>query len=389
MSRRSAKSGPSSAVAAWGWYATLVFPEPKAGGSDPGMVARAGPPRAFWACWWRGDPRLAEHPPDPDDYGFITGAMPLDQAVGAAYAALRAGRGQHVYDVCIGEAWAIRAYREGAPTRRSTHLDFETIAYAGLDLLGLPPDASPAAVKDAWRSWLKRAHPDAGGEAVDLEAARRSYDAALSFALRRVEQQQRAAVVAGKVVVDERKFTSTLRTVAKRVREAAEVLFGPMTLEGCDADTLGGYCTVAALGLVHGLREAGVTATIGAGECAGAPHWWAEATAAPGAKPVIVDITATQFWKRARIVVAASESKVATRYNARSRQFSRGQLLSVELVPHLHTLWTGLPAAWWRGGRTMEPRERRELEARIREARLRPLPPGGGPKLAVFLRRFS
>lgn len=372
-------------AAAWGWYAATVLPEPKEGGTVEGVVLRNGAPRAFWAVWWSGDPRRAEHPPEPDEYGFVTGNVPLDEAVGAAYDALRKGRGRHVYDICIGETWALSAYREGAPTKKSAATDFDSLAASGRSMLGLGPEARPPEVRAAWRAWARQAHPDRSGVAMDMQAAKHRYEAALAASQRVLADAQRADMAAGKTVVDEDKFLARVRTVAKRVREACEKLFRPLELANYRADTLCGYCTVAAVGLVHALREAGIIADLAAGSCNGAPHWWAEVRTTVHAERTIVDITATQFWKRARVLIAHAGSTQALKYDARSRDISKGALLSVELPPHLSVLFDGLPSCWWRGGGTMTPKQRRELEARVRDAMANPS--ASPTQLVEFLRK--
>lgn len=47
------------------------------------------------------------------------------------------------------------------------------------DLLGLAPGASPAEIQAARRRLAKRAHPDAGGDAVEMQAINAAADAAL------------------------------------------------------------------------------------------------------------------------------------------------------------------------------------------------------------------
>ncbi len=52
------------------------------------------------------------------------------------------------------------------------------------EVLGLPQDASPQQVKDAYRELSKTAHPDAGGTAEGFQALKQAYEAALVIALR-------------------------------------------------------------------------------------------------------------------------------------------------------------------------------------------------------------
>lgn len=373
--RRRPKSSPSTAAAAWGYYAALVLPEPTEGGSDPGLVQRRGKPRAFWAAWWRdGDPRLAAHPPEPDDYGFVTGERPLDEAVGAAYDALRRGRGAHIYDVCIGETWAIRAYSEGAPTRRSTATDFAVVAARGREMLGLADEATPADVKAAWRAYLRRVHPDQGGAAgVDLDAAKRIYEAVLAEAQRGESQGQRDAVAAGRVVVDPATWTKAVRSVARRVRSCLEQLVRGLIVPRHDGATMGGYCTVASLGVVHALREAGLDANLATGQCGGIAHWWAIVRPTPQDPWTIVDITATQFGAgRPAALVAAPGSKAASRYDlakdpqTRSHDVPTGWCVS-EVVA---LMWRNFPTAWWRTtGVALSPEAKATMERRLRTAR--------------------
>ncbi len=371
----------STAAAAWGYYAVIVLPEPTIGGTEPGMVPRTGPPRAFWAAWWRdGDPRRAVDPADPDDYGFVTGAKPIDEAVGAAYDALRKGRGAHIFDLCIGEAWAIRAYREGAPQRRSTHKDFVEIGRAGLRMLGCSTGegdtecAAPADVKKAWRAYLQRAHPDKGGDGgVDMNEKRALYDAALVLAQLRADERSREEQAAnpGGVILPEDKWHHLVRETARRVRSLCELLFRPMNLEGYDADSLAGYCVIASIGLVLALREAGIEATLGAGAVT-SPHWWAEARRSRTSKPIIVDITATQFWRRARVLLLPPEHSKFASYRASSAGHTQAEIEAVPVRRHDALLWQGLPVDWWRGGDSvsqMTGAKRRALEHAMRGAR--------------------
>lgn len=197
MGRRKPKPEPGKAVAAWGWYGILAVSSRVVGGSVEGLMAWVPPTRAFWCAWWSEDPRRNQDA-EPDDFGFVEGAKCVDQAVGAAYDSLRKGRGQRIFDVCVGEAITARAYKAGAPTRRSRSADFDALAGQGLDALGLGPDATVAQVKAAYRREVKKAHPDQGGTAEGFRDLRAAYEAALAEAQRREQAKARADIAAGK-----------------------------------------------------------------------------------------------------------------------------------------------------------------------------------------------
>lgn len=378
------KRTASAGTVAWGWYAVVVLATPQAGGSTPGLVLPNGALRAFWAVWWQGDPRREYS--DPDELGFVVGARPVDEAVGAADSALRKHRGRFIYAVCIGEEWAVRAYREGAPQRRSSATDFDELAAEGRSMLGLDAGAEPVEVRAAWRAFLQKAHPDKGGEATDLAFCRKLYNAALAISERAAAAVVREDVAAGKAVVNRRRWKTNVRTVAQRVRAVCEELFRPLELDRCDPATLGGYCTVAALGLVHALREADILAELGAGWCSDVPHWWAEARPTKRAEPLIVDVTATQFWRKARVVVAEPGSGIAKRYDPRMREIPHDDRRVMQLSCDIEVLFSNLPRAWWRGGATMTPTQRRALERLTREATKHPWP--SPSSLAALLRRL-
>ena len=185
-------------MAVWGWYSIMLAPATDApGGSTVGLVARAPQARAFWAAWWTEDPRRTPDT-DPDDYGFVEGARPLDAAIGAAYDALRRGRGPRVYDVSVGEQHARRAFREGAPQRRSPATDFDAISRGALAELGLDETATVADVKRAWRRRALVLHPDRGGDAATFIELEQRVKVALAIVERRAAEIGMAAAAAGK-----------------------------------------------------------------------------------------------------------------------------------------------------------------------------------------------
>lgn len=379
--RRRAKPAAGTGTAAWGYYAATVLPKPQEGGTAAGLVTRSGVERAFWAVWSGNDPRREAELPPPDDFGFVEGSRPLDEAVGAAYSALRTHRGRHVYDICVGEALAIAAYREGAPVKRSSGTDFAALAELGRELLGLEPGATPKEIKTAWRAYVVRVHPDQGGQAdVDLAFAKRLYEAAFAQAERAAEDALRATVAAGGEVVDLARWMANVRTVAKRVRGVCEGVFGALAIEGRNGVTMAGWCTVAAVGLTHALREAGIEARVGGDLYGGAGHWWAEAIPGTQAGPVVVDVTASQF-KRNTVVVAPEGSAKARAYVPRARTAPDvgGVLLS-----GLDTmLLQQLPPAWWRGVALSETQRQALSEGASRADRLF----GTGRPMRDFLAR--
>jgi hypothetical protein len=205
VSRRKTKIAPGQGMVAWGWYAILFVPAATApGGSVAGTVLRAAPSRAFWCAWWTEDPHRNPEA-EPDDFGFVEGGKPVDAAIGAAYDSLRRGRGRAIFDVCVGEALAAKAYRAGAPVRRSVALDVDALAAEGLRALGLRADATVAEVKAAFRREAKRVHPDQGGDAAAFRDLQRAYDAVLAVARRREEQGVLADVAAGKAPPQKRR----------------------------------------------------------------------------------------------------------------------------------------------------------------------------------------
>lgn len=48
--------------------------------------------------------------------------------------------------------------------------------------LGLPPDATASAVKEAWRGLASVHHPDHGGDAAEFHRLRQAYQEALALA---------------------------------------------------------------------------------------------------------------------------------------------------------------------------------------------------------------
>jgi hypothetical protein len=186
-------------LAAWGWYALMMVPVASVpGGSFPSLVQRPGPGRVFWAAWWTSDPR--RYDVEPDDYGFVEGPRATGDAVGAAYDSLRKGRGRAVYDVCVGELLARRAYRAGAPQRRAVGQDFEVVARGWLEEQGLDPlTVTSRQVRAAWRKLVTAVHPDrAAGSSVDMDAMRKQYQAALAVVQAREQATVRTEIAMGR-----------------------------------------------------------------------------------------------------------------------------------------------------------------------------------------------
>lgn len=176
-----------------GWYAVVALPAATFGGSVPGLVTAGLTSRAFWAVWWTDDPRRTPNA-NPDDFGFVLGARGIDEAIGAAYDALRQGRGPRVNDMSLGATFALAAYREGAPQRRSAVTDYDAQAAEGLGALGLPPDATAAEIRKAF----KAKHPDNGGDPkVDMDRLTKLFTAAHVAAKRREQEAARASIAAG------------------------------------------------------------------------------------------------------------------------------------------------------------------------------------------------
>jgi hypothetical protein len=360
-------------LVAWGWYSVFALPEAPAGGSAAGLVLRGALARAFWATWWTEDSRLVPSA-EPDDYGVVQGSAAVDQAVGAAYDALRVGRGPRVFDASIGPSFAKRAYREGAPRRRSTATDFAALAQEGFDALGLTKEATPAEVRKAFVA----KHPDHGGDAqVDMARLTKLYDAALAHAKARAEEQQRAAILAGDAPHPKRRrqkrdaaleqddlvgtageardlgrdgFITAAKRVARKVRRCAEQIAPQLGVPL----SLYGLCMVAALGLVEALKAAGLPARIAGGSCKGGGHYWAEVPLPdvpddPKGDPgsLLVDVTATQFgatWPA--VLVLSPESKRREEYFRRAggafvRDFAKE--MSAEQLEKI-------PERWWTGG---------------------------------------
>ncbi len=367
-------------AAAWGWYAVTVIPEPTGGGGAAGLVSRSQVMRAFYAVWWTGDPRLvAGGPPDPDEFGFVEGARPMDLAIGASYDALRKGRGRHVYDVCIGERFALGAYREGAPRKTSKATDFDAVAATFRARLGLTAEATPAEVKKAWHAFLHTAHPDKLAAIpvdqrpkIDMDDARKSYDATLAYAERLASEKARAVVAkTGAAPVAQGSLVHKIRKVARRVREACELLFSPLDIFGHDCASLAGYCVAAAIGLARALREVDIRADIAGGLVSGLPHWWA--VIPTEGSTIIADVTATQFWPTARVVVAEPGTARAAKYVPWTHA-TRAEY-NAHLAPRdLQVLLDGLPPAWWNGDVPMTTEDQRALSAAVQAAKLDPNP---------------
>lgn len=121
------------------------------------------------------------------------------EAIGVADAAIRRGRGRRVYALGIGDEYAARAYREGAPRRRSGLADFDALGRAALEVFGLGADATADDVRRAYRRGARKAHPDKGGSDaafIDLQAQR---DRALDFIAARDEEARRAGFASGEL----------------------------------------------------------------------------------------------------------------------------------------------------------------------------------------------
>lgn len=189
---RRKKVGEPPGVVVWAWFAVLLIAGADTGGSEAGLVATGAPERAFWAAWWSEDPRIAAA--EPDDYGFVDGrGLLLGEAIGAAYDACRRGRGPRVYAKSIGEHFALKAYREGAPRRRAAVVDFDALAAVFFEELRVAPTATPREVTAAFLAQ----HPDHGGTCIDIDRLTGLYKAALAVARRHQNEAELAAAAAG------------------------------------------------------------------------------------------------------------------------------------------------------------------------------------------------
>jgi hypothetical protein len=143
-------------------------------------VTRTKRRRFLWCAWWKGEPTASPFRP-PDAWGggarseedaeraaAAAAGAPLERIEGrwaGAWVRVRAGlppfvgRGERV--------GSTRADAVGAPRA------------AGADpykLLGIPPDATLAVVKEAFRKKALEHHPDHGGSPAAFIALKRAYD---------------------------------------------------------------------------------------------------------------------------------------------------------------------------------------------------------------------
>ncbi len=368
---------PPPAVAVFGWYAAVVLPDPARGGTTPGMVPREAQSRAFWAAWWTEDPRRAKDA-DPDAYGFVVGGKALGEAVGAAYDALRKARGPKVYDISIGDTYAVAAFREGAPRQRAVETDFEALALEGLQELGLGESATLREIRAAFQA----RHPDHGGKpGEDIHRLTTLFNAAVARRKRLDEEQTRADIRVGKV--PRRKLrrprksnadgdaggmfgrttsgaraptmetlAEDVRTVALKVRARAEQVApamdrglgrGPVTAD------LAGFCEVGSLGLVAALKEASIEARLAHGRLMHRAHTWVEVPlpeTEPGVDPGVlyIDITATQMgptWPRVVVI-----DKSSSRWKHYERRLG-GAEVEAGVVAVRQSAIEQLPPRWW------------------------------------------
>lgn len=379
-----------TAPAVWGWYGVAMMPTPEAQARASGvssktaLVQRDKIEHAFWAAWWTADPR-EEPEADPDDYGIVSGPKPFGQAVSEAYDALRRGRGPRVYDMSVGAARALHAYRDGAPRKRSKATDFDSLAEEGYVLFGLAADAKPSAVTKAFM----KMHPDHGGDPdTDMAKLTGLYRAVLGEARRREAERQRAKVADGKAPRRRPKKRAELdadhaapvlplgpeppsqhtevieriaRRVAARVRKKAEqlgVLLGTSPM-------LEGLCMVASLGLVEALKEAGLPARVAGGTVRGG-HYWAEIPLPdpgtgedPGA--LWVDVTATQFWPTGpKVSVLMPGAPRRKAYERRADGAFVVDFLLNSAMPQRQLAKT--PARWWADDVTIPVPVQKEAE---------------------------
>lgn len=199
-SRRSKDDAPG--LVTWGWYAIVSVPEttldlpakgtPRQAGTN--LVHRRLPgERYFWAAWWTEEPRLDPRV-EPDAIGFVAGHKGFLSAISEADRAIRLGKNWRVYTRNVAEAFALGAYNEGAPTTRATSTNFDALARAGFEALGLPLTASDREVRKRYRTKVaaEKLHPDQGGDRQAFEQLTELYNHALRVARAREKLEKGA-----------------------------------------------------------------------------------------------------------------------------------------------------------------------------------------------------
>lgn len=153
--------------------------------------------RFLWAVWSSGPP-AAEPFRKPDFYGG--GAKTLDEAVSSAQRAARGpvtltdGRWAGAFARLLRgeEAWASKAARDraagdiGPPP---TKTDGPRSPFA---ILGIERDATPLAIRAAYRKAALERHPDRGGSAEAFVELSRAYERALAISKKPAKRRRRA-----------------------------------------------------------------------------------------------------------------------------------------------------------------------------------------------------
>jgi hypothetical protein len=130
--------------------------------------------RWLWCVWWTGEPSASPFRP-PDAWGG--GAR--TEAEAGELAARAAGRPAARIDGAWAGAW--RRLQAGRPAfaTRAARPSTGALAARPVDphaVLGVPPGATLAALRAAFRARVLEHHPDRGGDPATFIAIKRAYD---------------------------------------------------------------------------------------------------------------------------------------------------------------------------------------------------------------------
>lgn len=128
--------------------------------------------RFFWAAWWTGAPtEIPFRHPDASHGG--------EASFEEAFAEAERVAGRHL--VLVEPYWArawTRVMRGERPPKRSVapKTPKRPPDRSAWDILGVPKDASPEAIKRAYRARVLETHPDHGGDADEFRRVQRAYE---------------------------------------------------------------------------------------------------------------------------------------------------------------------------------------------------------------------